>query len=139
MKSNLLNGVAEVRHSAHYAQLIRSLCINELGEALALDGAIGPATLAAAAKYDPAWLAQKYLWRRLKYYANDVALNLRREYLSGWVNRCIKIKNDLNPRPGSITREPLLQEKISCGPILAKVKLMRDAVEEIADVLENYK
>jgi len=77
-------------------RLLQTL-LNEYGADLAVDGAIGPATLQALANLgaDPEWLANKYLWLRIRDYANRPSLDLRRANLSGWCNRVCDLEEKL--------------------------------------------
>ncbi|MBM4286882.1 MAG: hypothetical protein FJ135_01820 [Deltaproteobacteria bacterium] len=71
--------------------------LNEYGAALKVDGGMGPKTLTALKDLDtdPEWLANKYLWRRIRDYANRPSLELRRVNLSGWCNRVCNLEEAL--------------------------------------------
>jgi len=77
-------------------RLLQTL-LNEYGADLAVDGAIGAATLGALQELgtEPEWLAQRYLWRRIRDYANRPSLELRRVNLSGWCNRVCDLEEKL--------------------------------------------
>lgn len=78
------------------AKLLQKL-LNDYGADLAIDGVIGPTTLRALDDLgaDPEWLANKYLWRRIRDYANRPSLELRRANLSGWCNRVCDLEEEL--------------------------------------------
>jgi lysozyme family protein len=77
-------------------RLLQTL-LNEYGADLAVDGAIGPATLHALANLgaDTEWLANRYLWLRIRDYANRPSVELRRANLSGWCNRVCDLEEKL--------------------------------------------
>jgi lysozyme family protein len=77
-------------------RLLQTL-LNEYGANLVVDGAIGAATLGALQELgaEPEWLAQRYLWLRIRDYANRPSLELRRVNLSGWCNRVCNLEEKL--------------------------------------------
>ncbi len=77
-------------------KLLQTL-LNEYGANLSVDGGIGNLTLQAMTNLeaDPEWLAQKYLWHRIRDYANRPSLALRQANLSGWCNRVCNLEEKL--------------------------------------------
>lgn len=60
--------------------------LNSMGFPLKIDGKLGKNTATAARNADQYPLAQKYLWRRVQFYANQPQKQ-RVKYLAGWVSR----------------------------------------------------
>ena len=85
---------AEELYRRHFWDKVKG---DNLPDPLAAAGAIGSATLQALANLgaDPEWLANKYLWLRIRDYANRPSLELRRVNLSGWCNRVCNLEEKL--------------------------------------------
>jgi lysozyme family protein len=58
---------------------------------LPIDGIFGPQTLSAAQAADPFLMANRHLWRRVRFYANETRAELRQANLRGWINRTATI------------------------------------------------
>jgi lysozyme family protein len=66
------------------AGMLLQACLN-----VTIDGGIGPQTLGAVTKRDPAELAEAVVQARIGYYVNEVLNDPKdKAFLRGWVNRC---------------------------------------------------
>lgn len=67
--------------------------LNALGAGLAVDGSVGPKTLAAIEQYDTNRLVKKYIEVREAYYRGIVSRNPRQKvFLNGWLRRLETIR-----------------------------------------------
>ena len=61
----------------------------------AVDGKIGPATIAAAEAADVRVSVENYLWLRARYYARISERNhALRQFIAGWIFRLIRVRHD---------------------------------------------
>jgi len=76
-----------VNAGTHATTLLQQV-LNTLGQAIAVDGKIGPGTLAAVAAVDSKELYRRFKQGRIAYYRNLAARKpAMKKFLKGWLNR----------------------------------------------------
>jgi len=88
---------AAVNHGPGGAGRILQRALRDAGQAITVDGAVGPMTIAASQNVDSQILSRLYIDQRRDLYRRIVAKNASQEvFLKGWLNRVNDLENDLD-------------------------------------------